>query len=340
MNTHQTEVSRRIDGEFRMTGSTRTPARRTRASAAFAMTALAFATVLSACGSEAIANQEVNRIVRFEHNGAVSWGSLNGDMIQALPGSTLFEAADAQPTGPQLAMADVTILSPVDPDQTSKVIGVAVNTKRPSRMEPIPNPRWFAKFPTSLNHDGGEVELPPEAGNLNYEGELVIIIGREGRHIPEAQALDYVFGVTVGNDFSENTWYGEGNGVDDPTRMISKGTDSWAPLGPAIVRNIDYSDLRLTTTLNGEIVQDGRTSDLVNPVANLISHVSRYITLKPGDVIFTGTVLFQDGARRRMEAGDELVVEIEGVGAVRSTIVPMGGGPLPASSGGTEGGSE
>lgn len=307
---------------------------------AIAVAALTFTGMLSACGGEAMATQEVNRIVRFEYNGATSWGALNGDMVQALPGSTLFEAAEAQPTGPELAMSDVTILSPVDPDQTSKVIGVAVNTKRPSRMDPIPNPRWFAKFPTSLNHDGGDVELPPEAGNLNYEGELVIIIGREGRHISEADALDYVFGVTVGNDFSENTWYGEGNGVDDPTRMISKGTDSWAPLGPAIVRNIDYSDLRLTTTLNGEIVQDGRTSDLVNPVANLISYVSRYITLKPGDVIFTGTVLFQDGARRRMEAGDELVVEIEGVGAVHSTIVPMGGSPLPGSGGDTEEGAD
>ncbi len=340
--TNRIEDSRRInEGEFRMTGSTCTPARRSRGSAVFMMVALTFATAFSACGGEAIANQEVNRIVRFEHNGAVSWGALNGDMVQALPGLTLFEAADAQPTGPQMAMADVTILSPIDPDQTSKVIGVAVNTKRPSRMEPIPNPRWFTKFPTSLNHDGGGVELPPEATNLNYEGELVIIIGREGRHIAEADALDYVFGVTVGNDFSENTWYGENNGVKEPTRMISKGTDTWAPLGPAIVRNIDYSDLRLTTTLNGEIVQDGRTSDLVNPVANLISNVSRYITLKPGDVIFTGTVLFQDGARRRMQVGDELVVEIEGIGSVHSTIVPMGGGPAPMSSaGGAEGGSE
>jgi 2-keto-4-pentenoate hydratase/2-oxohepta-3-ene-1,7-dioic acid hydratase in catechol pathway len=286
---------------------------------------LAMVALLSAC-TQAGAQQEVQRIVRFEYDGQVSWGNLDGETVQALPGGTLFEAAEAQPTGPAIPVAEVTLLSPVDPDQTSKVIGVAVNTKRPSRMEPIPNPRWFAKFPTSLNRTGGGIELPPEAGNLNYEGELVLVVGREGRHIPESEALDYIFGVTVGNDFSENTWYGEGNGVDDPTRMISKGTDSWAPIGPAIVRGLDYTDLRLTTTLNGEIVQDGRTSDLVNPVQNLISHVSRYITLKPGDVIFTGTVLFQEGARRAMQAGDELVVEIEGIGALHNTIVPMGGG--------------
>lgn len=283
----------------------------------------------SGCADVATATQANDRLVRFEHDGRVTWGVEMGDQVQALPGATLFEAADATPSGPMIDASEVTFLAPVDPDQTSKVIGVAVNTKRPSLQEPRANPRWFAKFPTSLNHDGGEIELPPEAGNLNYEGELVLIIGREGRHIPESEARDYIFGVTVGNDFSENTWYGEGNGDADPTRMISKGTDSWAPLGRAIVRNVDYSDLRLTTTLNGEIVQDGRTSDLVNPVENLVSHVSRYVTLKPGDVIFTGTVLFQDGARRRMQAGDELEVSIEGIGSVRSTIVPMDGLPWP-----------
>jgi 2-keto-4-pentenoate hydratase/2-oxohepta-3-ene-1,7-dioic acid hydratase in catechol pathway len=294
----------------------------------------------AACTDTATATQSNDRIVRFEYRGEVSWGVEVGDQVQALPGATLFEAADAEPAGPLLDASAVRFLTPVDPEQTSKVIGVAVNTKRPSLQEPRANPRWFAKFPTSLNRDGGEVELPPEAGNLNYEGELVLIVGREGRHIPESEARDYIFGVTVGNDFSENTWYGERNGDADPTRMISKGTDSWAPLGRAIVRNVDYSDLRLTTTLNGEIVQDGRTSDLVNPIENLISHVSRYVTLKPGDVIFTGTVLFQEGARRRMEAGDELEVRIEGIGSVRSTIVPMNGLPWAGADDAGEGGAQ
>lgn len=304
----------------------RNPSGRTTRRTRRLLTTLVVALAAACCWAEAAATQTNDRLVRFEHDGVVSWGVEVGDRVQALPGTTLFEAAEAAPTGPMLDPSEVTFLAPVDPDQTSKVIGVAVNTKRPSLEEPRANPRWFAKFPTSLNHDGGEVELPPEADNLNYEGELVLIIGQEGRHIPESEARDYIFGVTVGNDFSENTWYGERHGDADPTRMISKGTDSWAPLGRAIVRNLDYSDLRLTTTLNGEIVQDGRTSDLVNPVENLISHVSRYVTLKPGDVIFTGTVLFNDGARRRMEAGDELVVTIEEIGSVRSTIVPMAGG--------------
>ena len=278
---------------------------------------------LPACAQDA----EVRRYVRYEAQGEVSYGLLEGDQIRQLDGGFL---SNPEPTGLTVALSAVRLLSPVDPDRTSKVIGVAVNTRRPSRMEPIPNPRWFAKFPTSLGGMDSEVQLPPEAGNLNYEGELVLIIGREARHVSEAEALDYVFGVTVGDDFSENTWYGERNGVDDPTRMISKGTDSWAPIGPAIVTGLDYTDLAVETRLNGEVVQAGRTSDLVNGVASLISHVSRYITLKPGDVIFTGTVLFVEGARRAMQAGDVVEVEIENLGVLRNRIVPM------MSSGGSQ----
>lgn len=286
-------------------------------------------TLLSAGPGLAQAPADLQRFVRFEYGDSVSWGLEQGDQVRPVPGGTLFEAAaaaDAGEWGEAIPSSAVRFLTPVDPLQTGKVVGVAVNTRRPGRMDPIPHPRWFAKFPTSLNHEVGDIELPPEAGNLNYEGELVLVIGREGRHIPEAEARDYVFGVTVGNDYSENTWYGERNGVDEPTRMISKGTDSWAPIGRAIVRGADYSDLRLTTTLNGELVQEGRTSDLVNSIDNLIAHLSRYITLQPGDVIFTGTVLFKDGARRRMQPGDVVEVTIDGLGSVRNTIVSMGEG--------------
>ena len=141
--------------------------------------------------------------------------------------------------------------------------------------------------------------------------------------IAEEDALDYVFGVTVGDDFSENTWYGERQGVDEPTRLLSKGTDSWAPIGPAIVTGIDYTDLAVEVRLNGEVVQQGRTSDLVNGVANLISYISRYMTLMPGDVIFTGTVARLPEGRRVMEPGDVIEVEIEQLGLLRNRIVPM-----------------
>jgi 2-keto-4-pentenoate hydratase/2-oxohepta-3-ene-1,7-dioic acid hydratase in catechol pathway len=127
----------------------------------------------------------------------------------------------------------------------------------------------------------------------------------------------------VGNDFSENTWYGERQGVNEPTRLLSKGMDTWAPIGPAIVTGIEHRGLPVRTKLNGELVQDGTTNDLVNDVPKLISHLSRYVTLLPGDAIFTGTVRVLPDKRRRMQVGDVVEVEIEGLGMVRNRIVEM-----------------
>ena len=270
--------------------------------------------------SYAQAQTGVTRYVRFAHGDAVSYGILEDERVLELDGSIL---ASPGRTGRSLALADVRLLAPIDPTEVRKVLGVAINTRRPGREEPVPHPRFFAKLPTALGGPDEPVELPPEATNLNYEGELVLIIGKEGRHIPEEEALDYIFGVTVGDDFSENTWYGENAGVDEPTRLISKGSDTWAPIGPTIVTGIDFSDLAVETRLNGEVVQRGRTSDLVNGVPNLISYISRYVTLEPGDVIFTGTVARLPDSRRVMRAGDVIEVEIEGLGVLRNHIVPM-----------------
>lgn len=262
----------------------------------------------------------VTRYVRFAHGDDVSYAILEGETVRELDGD-LF--ASPRRTGQVFPLSQVRLLCPLDPSKVQKILGVAINTRRPGRESPVPHPRFFAKLPTSLRGPDDPVELPPEAKNLNYEGELVLIIGREGRHIPEDEAADYIFGVTVGNDFSENTWYGERSGVEEPTRLISKGTDSWAPIGPAIVTGIDYSDLAVETRLNGEVVQRGRTSDLVNAVPNLVSYISRYVTLKRGDVIFTGTVARVPEARRVMQPDDVIEIEIEKLGVLRNRIVPM-----------------
>lgn len=265
--------------------------------------------------------QEPTRYVRYDDGTRVSYGILEGDTVRELDGY-LFDRPE--PTGRTLAASEVRFLTPVDPRRISKVVGTAVNTERPGlELPPDAHPRWFAKFPTSLSPDGAEIELPPEADNLNYEGELVVVMGRKARHVSEENALDYVFGYAVGNDYSENTWYGEGQGRREPTRMISKGSDTWANLGPVIVTGIDYRGRSVVTRLNGEVVQDGNTEQIIQEVPELISHLSRYVTLLPGDLIYTGTVPFLEGARRRMQAGDELEVSIEGIGRVRSTIVPM-----------------
>ena len=263
------------------------------------------------------------RYVRFERDRWVAYGILERDSVRELRGELL---AAPQPTGRSFALADVKLLAPIDPARVHKVVGIAVNTLGAGREGPIPHPRYFAKFPTSVVGPGDDVELPPEAGNLNYEGELVLVIGKQGRHIPEDSALQYVFGVTVGNDFSENTWYGERQGVEEPTRLFSKGVDTWAPIGPAIVTGVPFTDLAVEVRLNGEVVQRGRTSELANKVPNLISYLSRYVTLEPGDLIFTGTVGRVPGARRAMQVGDTVDVEIERLGTLTNHIIPLGSG--------------
>ena len=269
------------------------------------------------------AQEGITRYVRYSHRGHVSYGILDGGTIRELRDG-LFDPP--RPTGETVRLSDVKLLVPIDPMGASKVLGVAMNSNHPDGpWQQVAHPRFFAKMPTSLNGHEGDVELPPEAANLNYEGELAFIIGRKGRHIPVEDAPDYVFGVSVGNDFSENSWYSERQETGEPTRLISKGTDTWACLGPAIVTGIDYSDLGIEVRLNGDVVARGRTKYMINDIHELISYISRYMTLLPGDVIYTGTVAPPSlpGKRRKMQANDVVEVEIENVGLLRNTIVSM-----------------
>lgn len=274
-------------------------------------------------GWVAEAQQAATRYVRYSHQGRVSYGILEGETIRELRGG-LFESP--RTTGRTVRLSEAKLLVPIDPREVSKVIGVAINYYQPDSTPPeVPHPRFFAKMPTSLNPHEGGVELPPGATNLNYEGELVIVIGKEGRNISVGDAPKHIFGVSVGNDFSENTWYGERQGVQEPTRLISKAVDTWACLGPAIVTGVDYSDLGIEVRLNGEVVAKGRSKYMTNGVHKLISYISRYMTLLPGDIIYTGTVAPASlpGKRRKMQVGDVVEVEIENLGLLRNTIVPM-----------------
>jgi 2-keto-4-pentenoate hydratase/2-oxohepta-3-ene-1,7-dioic acid hydratase in catechol pathway len=125
-------------------------------------------------------------------------------------------------------------------------------------------------------------------------------------------AADYVFGVTAGNDVSERDWQ-----RSDLQWLRAKASDAFAPIGPAIVSGLDHNDLLVQTRVNGEIRQSERSSDLIFDIETIVSYVSRYVTLMPGDVIFTGT----PGSTRAMQPGDVVEVEVEGVGVLRNTVV-------------------
>jgi 2-keto-4-pentenoate hydratase/2-oxohepta-3-ene-1,7-dioic acid hydratase in catechol pathway len=253
------------------------------------------------------AEQNIVKYVRYAHAGATSYGILDGDTIRELRGD-LF--ANPAPTGKRIPLAEAKLLAPCLP---SKVIAVGLNYKSHLGERPAAAyPGLFAKYPTSIIATDENIVIPPDATTVHYEGEMVVVIGKRAKHVSAADAKSYVFGVTVGNDVSERAWQ-----KADLQWFRAKATDTFAPLGPAIVTGVDYDDLLLQTRLNGEVVQSQRTKDLIFNVSEIVSYLSRYITLEPGDVIYTGT----PGTTRAFKAGDTIEVELEGVGVLRNRAV-------------------
>jgi len=281
---------------------------------------------LTAGPPDRLTAQTVTRYVRYQQGTRVSSGILEGDRIREVSGDIF---AGARPTGRSVRLADVRLLAPIDPMRVNKVLGVAINSRRPGREQPVDHPRWFAKLPTSIIGPDDSIEHPPEATNLDWEGELVLVIGRRCRHVTVAEAPSCVFGVAVGNDVSENTWYGERAALGEPTRLISKASDTWAGLGPAIVTGVNYDDLQVDIRVNNELVARGRTSQMLNNPAQLVSYLSRYITLMPGDLLYTGTYPTLQGRDNTIHPGDVVEIEIEQLGVLRNPVVMMPS-PLPA----------
>jgi 2-keto-4-pentenoate hydratase/2-oxohepta-3-ene-1,7-dioic acid hydratase in catechol pathway len=256
-------------------------------------------------------SQNVTKYVRYAYQGTTSFGILEGDTVHQLDGD-LF----ASPTrsGATVPLADVELLAPVEP---SKVIAVGLNYRSHiGNAEPAEYPGLFAKYPTSIVGPGADIVIPDDAENVHYEGELVIVIGKRAQGVSVEEAPDYIFGVTAGNDVSERNWQ-----RDDLQWLRAKGADTFGPMGPAIVTGLNYNDLHVETRLNGEVRQAESSADLIFTVDHIVSYVSGYFTLHPGDVIFTGT----PGSTRAMKPGDIVEVEVQGVGVLRNPVAAAGG---------------
>ncbi|MBI5085394.1 MAG: fumarylacetoacetate hydrolase family protein [Acidobacteria bacterium] len=251
----------------------------------------------------------VVRYVRFLKGGAPAYGMLEGDTIRPLSGG-LF--ANPQPSGVSVKLSSVKLLYPVNP---SKVLAVGRNYKSHiGTAVPSPHPDIFYKPVSCLIPTGENIVIPSDSKNTHYEGELVLIIGKKASNVTVQQARDYIFGVTCGNDVSERDWQGGPN--KDMQWWRAKGADTFGPLGPCIARGLDYGNLKLTTRLNGQPVQQAPTSDLIHDCHTIVSFISRYVTLLPGDVIYTGT----PGTTQKMKPGDVVEVEIEGIGTLRNSV--------------------
>lgn len=251
----------------------------------------------------------MTKYVRYRVNSTTAHGILEGDTIQEIHGDLFGRHT---PAGSKHKLADVKLLYPLQPP---KILAVGLNYKSHLGSRPAPeNPEIFYKPVSALLDPGDTIRIPSTAKNVHYEGELVVVIGKHVKDASIEQARDAIFGVTCGNDVSERDW--QGGEKKDLQWWRAKGSDTFAPLGPAIVTGLDYAKVLLQTRLNGDVVQKQFTSDLLFDCPTIVSWISRCVTLVPGDIIYTGT----PGATKKMSPGDVVEVDIEGIGVLRNTV--------------------
>jgi 2-keto-4-pentenoate hydratase/2-oxohepta-3-ene-1,7-dioic acid hydratase in catechol pathway len=209
-------------------------------------------------------------------------------------------------------------------DRPSKILCVGLNYRdhaSESQMEVPAAPLLFAKWPNSLVGDGATIVLPPQAQEVDYEAELGVVVGRGGRNIPAADALDHVAGYICANDVSSRAVQ-----FADGQWTRGKSFDTFCPIGPELVPAEavpDPQSLRIRCLVNGDVLQDASTADMIFPVADVIAYVSDGIELVAGDLILTGTppgVGFVRTPPIYLEDGDEVTVEIDGVGTLTNPV--------------------
>ena len=262
------------------------------------------------------------RIARFTTGDDPRFGVLVGEIdehgvpdedtaITVLAGDPLY--VGMQPTDEVVKLADARLLSPVLP--RSKVVGIGRNYAAHAAElgHDLPEePLMFLKPNTSVVGPGDPVFYPRQTSELHYEGELAVVIGRICRDVPVEKFADVIWGYTVGNDVTARDLQ-----RSDVQFTRAKGFDSFCPLGPWIETELDISDVRVQTWLNGDLKQDGTTKDMIFGVPELVHQVSSVMTLLPGDVILTGT---PEGVGP-MEVGDEVEVSIQGIGNLTNRVV-------------------
>jgi len=267
--------------------------------------------VAAALAPQAAAQSKVTKYCRFKKGNTVAHGIVDGDTVRQLRGDLFANPAE---TGAKHKLSEVKLLYPVE--KPSKILALAGNYRSHlGTAAPRPNPEPFYKPPSCLQNPEDPIVFPPGATNVHYECELVIVIGKTARQITEAQAKNYIPGVTCGNDVSERIWQNDPK-IKDVQWWRAKGADTFGPVGPVIARGIDYGNLHIMTRLNGKVMQDENTSHLVHNCEKVVSFISQSTTLHPGDLIFTGT----GGTTTAMKRGDIVEVEIEGIGILRNPV--------------------
>ena len=253
---------------------------------------------------------------RFKYRDAISYGIVAGDTI---------EIVDGEPFGPYvrgkafLALSDVTLLPPVMPG-TFYAVGynyiahteeARAFLKTPPKIPEKPDVGYRSNNALIANDE--KIIIPADSSGLvQFEGELVAVIGKKAKHVKEADALGYVLGYTIGNDISERSWQSL-----DRTIWRSKNSDTFKPMGPWIETDIDLAQLTTRVRLNGAQVSEFKTDQMIFGVAQYITEITKFVTMHPGDVLWMGA----QAPSLDMRAGDVVEVEINGIGTLRNHVV-------------------
>jgi len=258
------------------------------------------------------------KIVRYKHREQVAYGVLEGDEIRSIDGNIFGTYALSSKTA---KLSEAKLLAPVVPKQ---VIGIGLNYSKHAEEANVKTPetiQFFLKGVNSVIGPDDSIILPKMAPNeVDYEGELVVVIGREAKNVSEQDAGKYILGYTCGNDVSAR---------DCQLRLDSqwargKSFDTFAPIGPVIETDIYPDNLDITLTINEKVMQSANTSDMVFSCSKLVSYLSQCMTLYPGAIIMTGTphgVGFSRIPPVFLRNGDIVCVRIDGIGALRNGII-------------------
>ncbi len=276
-------------------------------------------------GSNAPDRLQHVRICRFTAGDEPLYGVLTGELdrfgqpeddavIVGLAGDPLYVGVKL--LDQEYKLEDVRLLAPVLP--RSKVVGIGRNYAAHAAElghELPEEPLMFLKPNTSVVGPGDPIFYPPQTEELHYEGELAVVIGRICRDVPQEQATDVIHGYTIANDVTARDLQRK-----DGQFTRAKGFDSFCPLGPWIETDLDpqtfIDGVAIQSHLNGELVQDGNTKDLIFDIPSLVAHVTSVMTLLPGDVILTGT---PEGVGP-MNVGDEIEVSVDGIGTLTNKV--------------------
>lgn len=253
---------------------------------------------------------------RYAYGGKDSFGIRDGDFIVEVSGSPFGEYSVGSN---RIALSDVEILVPVIPGNFyaigSNYRGHVLQRAQFKSGTPkfYDEPRVGYRANSALLANGGDIVKPRDAGpDFQYEGELVAVIGKRAKNVTPAEAEACIFGWTIGNDVTERTWQ-----KNDPTNMRGKNADTFKPMGPWIVTGVNIADMITTVHLNGEQIHAFPTANMLFSPAEVISSISRYNTLHPGDVVWLGT----DELPRNLMDGDEIAITISGLGTLHNKVV-------------------